>query len=109
MQGKDLSGVFHIALCPDCDVYRGHFPDNPVSPGVCNIQTIIECAEKLTGQPLQIRSIRRCRMTTVATPATCPELEVNINLIPTGTGYSISSSISDNNCTYIEMKGEVTV
>ncbi len=109
MQSNGLSGVFHIALCPDCDVYRGHFPGNPVSPGVCNIQTIKECAEKLTGQQLQISSIRRCRLTAVATPATCPELDVKINLTPTEIGYNITSTVSDTEHTYMELKGEMTV
>ncbi len=108
-QSNGLSGVFHIALCPDCDVYRGHFPGNPVSPGVCNIQTIKECAEKLTEQQLQISNIRRCRLTAVATPTTSPELEVDINLTPTETGYIITSTISDNTRTYMELKGEMTV
>ncbi|MCD8203317.1 MAG: beta-hydroxyacyl-ACP dehydratase [Prevotella sp.] len=109
MQSNGLSGMFHIALCPDCDVYRGHFPDNPVSPGVCNIQTVKECAEKLTGQPLQVSSIRRCRLTAVITPATCPEMDIKINMTPTESGYDITSTISDTERTYMELKGEMTV
>ncbi len=109
MHNDGLSGVFHIALCPDCDVYRGHFPGNPVSPGVCNIQTVKECAEKLTGKRLHINSIRRCRLTAVATPTVCPELEIKINLMPTETGYVITSTVSDNTRTYMELKGEMTV
>ncbi len=109
MQSDGLSGVFHIALCPDCDVYRGHFPGNPVSPGVCNIQMVKECAEKLTGQPLQIIGIRRCRLTAVITPTTCIELDVKINLLPTETGYNITSTVSDTERTYMDLKGEMTV
>ena len=43
-----LHGVYLIALLPDADVYRGHCPHKPVCPGVCNIETIRECAEMLT-------------------------------------------------------------
>ncbi len=103
-----LSGVFHIALCPDCEVYKGHFPGNPVSPGVCNIQTVKECAERLTGQRLQIGSIRRCRLTAVVTPSACPELDVKIDLTPAETGYGITATVSDSARTYMEMKGELT-
>ena len=48
--GEGLDAVFRVALLPDCEVYKGHFPGNPVSPGVCNIETIKECAMLLTGR-----------------------------------------------------------
>lgn len=102
-------GVFHLALRPDCEVYRGHFPGNPVCPGVCNIQTIKECAERLTGCRLHIRSIRRCRLTAVATPAVCPELTVKIDLLPTEDGYSVTATVSDAERMYMDYKGEMTV
>ncbi len=41
------AGVFRVALNADCEVYQGHFPGEPVCPGVCNIQMIKECAEML--------------------------------------------------------------
>ncbi|MFS2716174.1 beta-hydroxyacyl-ACP dehydratase [Bacteroides uniformis] len=66
MHSDGTSGVFHLSLRLDCEVYRGHFPGNPVCPGVCNIQMIKECAERLTGQRLHISRIRRCRLTAVA-------------------------------------------
>ena len=40
-------GMFRVALNADCEVYQGHFPGEPISPGVCNIQMIKECAELL--------------------------------------------------------------
>ena len=102
-------GVFHFTLRPDCEVYRGHFPGNPVCPGVCNMQMIKECAERLTGQRLHIGSIRRCRLTAVATPAACPELTVKIDLQPVGDGYTVTATISDARQTYMDYKGKMTV
>lgn len=109
MHSDGMSGMFHIALCPDCDVYRGHFPGNPVCPGVCNIQTVKECAERLTGKRLHIGSIRRCRLTAVATPTTCPELDITVNLVPTECGYDVTAILTDAQHTYMEYKGEMAV
>lgn len=109
MRGDGTSGVFNITLCPDCDVYRGHFPGNPVCPGVCNMQTIKELAERLTNKRLHIGSIRRCRLTAVATPVECPDLEVRINLLPTENGYGITATVSDARRTYMDYRGEMTV
>lgn len=76
------TATYHVALLPDCDIYQGHFPGNPVCPGVCNIQTIKECAEKFTARQLRITFVKQCRLTTLATPAVCKELDVRVNVQP---------------------------
>ncbi len=108
MRTDGTDGVFCIALRPGCEVYRGHFPGNPVSPGVCNMQTVKECAERLAGKRLHIQSIRRCRLMAVVTPVACPELEVRISLAATEAGYEIAATVSDAQRTYMELKGELT-
>lgn len=107
MHTDGQSGWFYIALCPDCEVYRGHFPDNPVCPGVCHIQTVKELTERLTGCRLRIRAIRLCRLTAVATPATCPELRVDIRLSPADNGVHVQARMTDAERTYMEYQGEM--
>ena len=29
---------FNLELVPDCLIYRAHFPEQPITPGVCIIQ-----------------------------------------------------------------------
>ncbi len=105
----ESTATYHIALLPDCDIYRGHFPGNPVCPGVCNMQTIKECAEKLTGKTLHVTNLKQCRLTAVATPTICPEVYVKVTAKPsedTDT-YTISASIYDTERSYMEYKGEM--
>ncbi|MCD8282640.1 MAG: beta-hydroxyacyl-ACP dehydratase [Prevotella sp.] len=102
-------GIFNIALLPECEIYNGHFPGNPVSPGVCNILTIKELAESMTERELFVKSIRRCRFTSVITPALCPELNIEIHLSDTAGGYDITAKVYDKERTYMELKGELTV
>ena len=103
-----LHGVFHIALLRDCDVYRGHFPGRPVSPGVCNIETIKELTMALTGKSLCIQHIKSCRFTAVASPDICPEVDVEITVVPSREGYAVAAIIRDAKATYLELKGEMT-
>ena len=104
-----LSAVSRIVLLPACDVYRGHFPGNPVCPGVCNIETIKECAILLAGRKLQISTIRQCRLTAVASPALCPEVDVTVSLLPTDRGFTVTAKIADAERTYMEYKGDMIV
>ena len=104
-----LTKTYHLALIPDCDVYRGHFPGNPVCPGVCNIETIKECAMMLTGKKLLISTIKQCRLTAIATPAVCPEISVEVTATETPQGYTILATIADAQQTYMEYKGDMMI
>jgi len=97
---------FDIRIKPDCDVYRGHFPGHPVSPGICNIGMIRNLAEQVEGRKLQFTSIKQCRLTGMVTPDTTPELTVVIETTHSETGCSIHAEIRDTEKSYMELKGE---
>lgn len=103
---SEEKAVYHIAILPDCSVYEGHFPGNPVCPGVCNIQTIKECTSLLVGKELRILSIKQCLLTAIATPMVCPEVDVEVEVSESGGKYSIIAIISDEKRQYMTFKGE---
>ena len=98
--------VYHVAILPDCNVYEGHFPGKPVCPGVCNIQTIKECASLLVGKELRIFSIKQCLLTAIATPTVCPEVDVEVEVKDVDGKYSIVATISDEIRQYMTFKVE---
>ena len=97
--------VFHFRFLPECDVFRGHFPGNPVCPGACNIETVRECASSIAGKELRIRAIKRCRMTAVATPCGCGEMELRVCVSPTDDGFAVTATMADASKSYMEFKG----
>ena len=99
--------VYLCELKPDCDVYQGHFPGKPVSPGVCNIEMIRECTEMLVGCDLKIDTIKQCRLTAVASPSVCPKVDVKVSVarIEGTDNYNVTASISDAERSYMELKG----
>lgn len=104
------AAIYHVSLRPDCGIYRGHFPGNPVCPGVCNMQMIKECVENMTGKRLFASSVKQCRLTAVATPDVCSRLDVKISIQSADyTHYAVKASISDERCVYMDYKGEMTV
>ena len=99
---------FDISLNADCQVYEGHFPGEPVSPGVCNIQMIKECAEQVVGKPLFLNNLQQCRLTTLVTPLAHPQVEVNILFEEKGDAYKLKATIGKGEDTYLDMKTELT-
>ncbi|WP_121808221.1 3-hydroxyacyl-ACP dehydratase [Mucilaginibacter kameinonensis] len=43
-----------ITLNPAHDIFKGHFPGNPVVPGVCMMQMIKEVLENYSGKKLRL-------------------------------------------------------
>lgn len=109
IENTTSGGIFHIRLIRDCDVYKGHFPGNPICPGVCNIETIKECAMHLANKNLYISTIQKCRLTAVATPHECPEMDIIINIQSSDNGFTVTAKIKDQVKTYMEFKGFMTV
>ncbi|MBQ9237146.1 MAG: beta-hydroxyacyl-ACP dehydratase [Prevotella sp.] len=102
---QDMSATYRVSILPDCNVYDGHFPGDPVCPGVCNIETIKECAIRLVGKNLRIQSIKQCRLTAIATPTVCPEVNVTVSATPKDNVYIVLATIADEKQTYMEFKG----
>ena len=105
-EGEDT--LFSITLLPDYCAYEGHFPGNPVSPGVCNIQMIKECAEQLAGKRFFLGYISRCKLSAVITPQTTPQLSIRMRITEAESIYNVNAVVSDDDTTYIDFKGELT-
>ncbi len=99
--------LFTVRLNPACIVYEGHFPEKPVSPGVCNIQMIKECSELIIGHQTLLKSIKQCRLTTLITPTDYPMLTIAISITPKDDTYLINASIGKGSETYLDLKAEL--
>lgn len=100
-----MEATYRVELLADCDVYRGHFPHEPVSPGVCNIGMIQECAGHMAGRRLRIATIKQCRLTAVASPQACPQLDVTLSAVSSDAGWDVTATLSDGEKTYMTFKG----
>ena len=107
---KQEDGVvrFEISLNADCQVYEGHFPGEPVSPGVCNIQMIKECAEQVAGKSLLLGNLQQCRLTTLITPVQHLQVEVTIHLEEKGDTYKLKATIGKGEEVYLDLKAELS-
>lgn len=104
----NLSGVVSIRLNAHSIIYEGHFPGEPVSPGVCNIEMIRECAEAVHGHALRINRIKQCRLTTLVTPLNHSTADVTINLQEQEPNtYRLTATLGKGEETYLTLKADV--
>lgn len=71
----------HIHLNKDHPIFKGHFPGNPVMPGVCMIQIIKELTEKTTKKDLFLSVSSNIKFMAIINPEINPDLKVAIDII----------------------------
>ena len=70
-----------ILLNKNHDVFNGHFPKNPITPGVCMIQAIKEIAQTQVNSLLFIHKISNVKFTALINPNVNPDLILELSLI----------------------------
>jgi 3-hydroxyacyl-[acyl-carrier-protein] dehydratase len=67
-------------------VFKGHFPDNPIMPGVCMMQIIKELTEQITGDSLVMQKLIDVKFTALINPFITPELRLELDINTTEEG-----------------------
>lgn len=88
--------VGEVSLIEGHEIYRGHFPERAIVPGVCSLAIVKALAERALGHRVAIRHIGTCKYIALLEPATAGRLSYRIELegTPEGdirlraTGYS---------------------
>ena len=68
------------------EVFKGHFPGNPIMPGVCMMQIIKELTELITGCQLVLQTLSNVKFMALINPDVTPELRLELDIIETEDG-----------------------
>lgn len=79
---KAENGSFtaHISLNKNHDIFKGHFPGNPVTPGVCMMQIVKELTEGFTGKKLFLKSASNVKFMAIINPFETPDLTLQLDI-----------------------------
>lgn len=79
------------------EIFEGHFPDNPVTPGVCMMQIIKELTESITGTTLFMKQSSNVKFMAIINPNTHPNLRLMLDVVG-----DITDEFKIKNITYFE-------
>ena len=66
---------FRLRLIPDSVIYRAHFPELPVTPGVCIIQIVSELLAELFPGEYELKSVINAKYLAVINPGETREID----------------------------------
>lgn len=93
---KSENGSFNakIKLNQDHSIFKGHFPGNPVTPGVCMMQIVKELTEEFTGKKLFLKSASNVKFMAIINPFETPDLDLNLIITASDTECKVKNTTS---------------
>ncbi len=75
-----------VEINPENRLFEGHFPDNPVTPGVIQLQLVKELLEQELNRELEVLTMSRVKFLAILNPNEVPVLDVVIDIKQTEEG-----------------------
>lgn len=101
--------IFNVALNPQHTIYRGHFPDKPIMPGVCTLQLTKELLTLHFNQKLQLIKADNLKFSGMIEPTQVEYITFLIQLLPNNSPdkIAVKTSIeSANGLVFCKFSGE---
>ena len=80
MQVTSEKVISRIRLNSSHKIFSGHFPNNPITPGVVLIQIVKEILEKFYKKELCLLKMSRCKFLKILNPNETPMINIHINI-----------------------------
>ena len=68
-----------ISINASHQIFKGHFPNNPITPGVIQIQMIKEILENALNKECLLKEVGRCKFLAIISPNENPEILIKID------------------------------
>lgn len=95
-----------IRLEPKHEIFDGHFPGNPVTPGVVQLQMVKEILENYFQRELKLMTMSRCKFLKILNPNDTPVLTIRMEILSAGDEIRVIASGQDKENTYFKLNAE---
>jgi 3-hydroxyacyl-[acyl-carrier-protein] dehydratase len=94
-----------VSMNPDAEVYKGHFPGQPVAPGACLTQMVKEVVNEISGQEMRLTEAQQIKFLATVNPITCPELTLDLTINQSEAGLKMKCTAKDETTSYFKISG----
>lgn len=79
-------GDFTLRLNASHPIYRGHFPGNPITPGVCSLEIFRELVGTYFSGRGHLAEVETIKFLSFISPVATPEITVELKMLETSRG-----------------------
>ncbi len=104
IEGNNVRAI--IKINPDHEIFLGHFPGQPVVPGVCMMQMVKELLEKATGKNMRLRNGLDLKFLSVIDPRKNSLVNMEASYTGHGNGeIQVTARLFYKETTFFKFKG----
>lgn len=86
-----------VTIDKDDPWFSGHFPENPILPGIAQLKLVVDLISRCAESKLQVTGLSRIKFRKIITPGEL--LDIRVNCVKTNEQYSFQiTSGSDDVC-----------
>lgn len=106
LKEEPAAGAVKALLSIDKDhaILKGHFPGQPVVPGVCMMQIIKELVERQTQRNLRLAGAENMKFLSVLDPGHHQEIEASVSFSENNGVISLNASLFSGSVTFFKLK-----
>ena len=94
---------FRIRLNAENFIYQAHFPNNPITPGVCLIQMAVELFDSLKGTHFNIKTLRNVKFIASISPLEFPEVDFTLEFVQNERDWLLKVLINEGETIFAKM------
>jgi 3-hydroxyacyl-[acyl-carrier-protein] dehydratase len=103
----DLSLEQRIKFIESSSIFSGHFPGNPVVPGVCQVQMVREMMEEALQKRLILEEADTVKFTHMINPFEYPEITISLNSKAVSEEiFQVSAVFRDHDTIFTKFRGK---
>ncbi|MGS0525410.1 3-hydroxyacyl-ACP dehydratase FabZ family protein [Zobellia nedashkovskayae] len=91
------------------EVFKGHFPGNPVMPGVCMIQIIKELTEQATGKTLFLSVASNVKFMAIINPEKNDTIQLTLNVTEEGGTVKVKNTTTFDDTLALKLSATFTI
>ena len=90
-----------VELLSNCPIYEGHFPAQPVVPGVFTLALIRECVSIISGCKMEYADIKECKFISALLPMEGLKVILDFSLLENRT---LNGTVKKDSSTILKLK-----
>ena len=88
-------------------IFAGHFPEQPVMPGVCMVQIVKELLTQQLNEKVNLKQSRNMKFLSVIDPRMQQEVNLAIDYRKNGNSWEVSAKIFENETLFFKLENGI--